>query len=111
MSRSRAKGTSWESKIVEFLQASGWPHAERRALQGAKDKGDISGLPGVCIEAKNEKAITLATYIKEVEEEKINSGATVAFAWIKRRGKASAADGYVVMTGQQAVELLKAAGW
>jgi hypothetical protein len=47
VSKSRAKGTSWESAIVTYLIEQGWPHAERRALAGALDKGDITGLPGV----------------------------------------------------------------
>ena len=47
MNTSRRKGTAWESALVDYLIGKGWPHAERRALNGCNDKGDIAGLPGV----------------------------------------------------------------
>ena len=111
MSRSRAKGTSWESNIVDYLRTAGWPHAERRALNGRRDRGDVAGLIGVVIEAKNEASIRLAAYVAEAEAERANGDADVGVAWIKKRGKTSAGDGYVVMTGAQFTALLKAAGY
>lgn len=108
---SKTKGTAWESAVTAFLIEAGWPYAERRALAGNLDKGDIAGVPAVMIECKAEKAITLGTYAAEVAVEKANANAKVGVAWIKRRGKASARDGYVVMDGAQFVELLKAAGY
>ena len=109
--RSRDKGTAWESSIVNYLQQAGWPHAERRARNGAHDRGDITGIPGVVVEAKNEKRVALAEYITETETEKTNANAALGICWIKRRGKSSAGDGYVLMSGSQLVELLKAAGY
>lgn len=111
MSRSRAKGTAWESAIVAYLHQRGWPHAERRALAGALDKGDITGVPGCVIEAKNCKQINLAQFLDEANVERDNAGAVVGAAWVKRRGKSSAADGYVVMDGATFTYLLNAAGW
>jgi hypothetical protein len=108
VNRSRDKGTSWESAVGRFLQASGWPHAELRARNGAQDPRDI---PGVVIEAKNEKRLSLAEYLREAEAEAANANATVAACWIKRRGKTSPSDGYVVMSGQQFLELLGEAGY
>lgn len=49
MSASKRKGTSWESAIVQFLKENGVAHAERRALAGNADRGDIAGIPGVVI--------------------------------------------------------------
>jgi hypothetical protein len=89
----------------------GWPHAERRALAGALDKGDIAGVPGCVIEAKNCKQINLAQFLDEANAERNNAGAVVGAAWVKRRGKASAADGYVVMDGATFTYLLQQAGW
>lgn len=111
MSASRAKGTSWESAIVTYLRASGVPHAERRALNGAKDRGDVAGLPGVVIEAKNAKTVTLGAWVDEAETERANDNADVGIVWFKRRGKTSAGDGYVTMTGATLVRLLAAAGY
>lgn len=109
--RSKQRGTAWESAIVAYLIDRGWIHTERRTLNGAKDRGDISGLPGVMVEAKSEKSITLGTYLREVETQTANANAEVGVAWVKRRGKTSPGDAYVVMTGDQFTELLKKAGW
>lgn len=109
MSRSKQKGTAWETAVVRYLQDFS-PVVERRALHGGKDKGDVAGIPGVVIECKNEKTLTLAAYVDEAVAEGDNADADVAAAWIHRRGKASPADGYVVMTGTQFVSLLIAAG-
>jgi Holliday junction resolvase len=113
LSASRQKGTSWETAIVRYLQERGYPYAERRALSGSRDRGDISGLPGVVIEAKSCAQIRLSDWIDQAEEERHNAFSgegiegTVAVVWVKRRGKTSPADGYVVMTGEQFVELIR----
>jgi len=111
MSRSKQKGTAWETAVVNWLREQGVTYAERRALAGVNDQGDISGIPGVVIECKSERAMTLASYVDETEVERANNGARVGFAWIKRRGKTSPGAGYVVMTGVQVLQLLKEAGY
>lgn len=111
MSASKRKGTSWESAIVAYLCEQGWPAAERRALAGALDRGDIAGVPGVAIEAKSVQTVKLAQFIDEAEAERANAGAKVGAVWMKRRGKTSPAAGYVVMHGAQFVDLLKGAGY
>jgi hypothetical protein len=109
---SKRLGTLWETAIVAFLNASGWPYAERRALNGNQDKGDITGIPGgPVIEAKNAARIQLAEWTKETEAEVKNAGAPFGALWIKRRGKSSPADGYVVLSGSAFVHLLKAGGY
>lgn len=104
--RSKAKGSAWERAIVEHLRAAGWPFAERRLAGAAKDRGDIAGVVGVVIEAKNTASRKLAEWVDETEVERVNDGAWLGVVWHKRTGKASAADGYVTMTGRQFTELL-----
>lgn len=111
VNRSKQKGTSWESEIVTFLNAQGWPHVERRTLNGSADRGDITGIPGVVIEAKSVKTITLGAFVDEAAKERANDRADLGVAWIKRRGKSSAEHGYVVMDGAQFAWLLKEAGY
>lgn len=108
---SKQRGTAWESALVTYLIDSGWPHCERRALNGNLDKGDIAGIPGVMIEAKNCKALTIPAWIDEAEAEKRNARATVGVVWWKRRGKSDPGKGFVTMTGAQFVELLRLAGF
>lgn len=111
MSASKARGTRWESKIVDYLRANGVPHAERRALGGSSDRGDIAGIPGVVVEAKSTARVELAAWIDEAEAERINDRADVAVVWHHRRGKGSPGEGYVTMTGATLVALLAAAGY
>jgi Holliday junction resolvase len=104
VSASKAKGTAAETAVVRFLQANGYPHAERRALAGAQDRGDIAGIPGLVIEVKNERAMKLAAWIAEADAERYNLPARPGMAeasvvWHKRRGKTDPGDWYVTMTG------------
>lgn len=111
MSAQRARGTAWETAIVDYLRASGFPHAERRASNGVRDRGDIAGIPGVVVEAKSVGRLDLATFLGEAETERANAGAAYGIVWAKRKGKTSAAHGYVVMDGAAFTALLRAAGY
>lgn len=108
---SKARGSSWEKRVVEALNANGWPHAERRALSGALDKGDVSGVIGVCIEAKDHRTLNFSGWLKELEVEMKNAGAQTGAVWAKRRGCLTAEDGYVMLTGRMYMKLLKEAGY
>lgn len=111
MSASRRKGTAWETAIVAALRDNGWPHAERRALAGAADKGDVAGIPGVVVEAKAAKAITLAAWADELAAEVTNAAADIGVLWVKRRGRTSPLDGYAVLAPTHLLALLRAAGY
>lgn len=102
---SKRKGTEWESTVVTYLRDHGFPFAERRALSGNLDKGDITGVPGVMLECKDVASITLSTFMQEVQVQKANAGAQVGAAIIKRRRK-GVAEAYVVMPLHQFVELI-----
>lgn len=86
MSKSRAKGTFAESAVVDFLRNNGFPHADRRPLSGAKDRGDILVAPGVIFEVKSCATITLAAWLKETEQERINANAEYAVLVTKPNG-------------------------
>jgi hypothetical protein len=107
VSAAKRKGTSFETAIVEYLKTNGVPYAERRTLGGTKDRGDIAGIPGIIIEAKNCKTLDLAGWVTEAETERSNDGADYGAVWAKRRGKSSAGDGYVILTGEAFVRLLR----
>lgn len=108
-SPSKVKGSAWERAVVSRLRYWGI-RAERRFGAGATDdKGDIVGLPGFCIEAKNEKTINLAGYMDETERERVNAGCAYGVAVVKRRGK-DAGQGYVVMTLDSFARLMSEGG-
>ena len=106
MSANKRKGTSWESAIVRALHAAGFAGVERRALNGSADRGDITGIPDLVIEAKNQNRITLAEWVDEAEQEARNAGGVYGVAWAHRKGCSSAMDGYVIMTGRTFTRIL-----
>ena len=110
MSRSKARGTHWETQIINYLNNAGFD-AERRALSGALDRGDISGVRGWVLEAKNVNAMTLASFVDEAEVERINDDVPYCAVWAHRKGKASPGDGYVIMSGRMFLEVLRGMGY
>jgi len=103
---SRDKGTKFESQVVEFLRTHGFPYAERRALGGANDKGDITGCGPIVVECKNAKAITLAAWCDELDVEMRNAGVEVGAVVIKRRGTTDVGRAYAVMPMDVFVRLI-----
>lgn len=108
---SKAKGTAAESAVVECLRRHGWHGAERRALSGALDKGDIAGVPNVCIEVKDCRTLTFGPWLNEAIVETVHARADVGFVWAKRRGQTDPRDWFVVMDGRTVMHLLEQAGY
>jgi hypothetical protein len=95
---SKRKGSAFELDVVRYLQANGHPYAERTYGAGRPDdRGDIDGIPGWCIEAKNHKAIDLAAWCSEATTEAVNARRHWWAVIAKRRNK-PVCDSYVVMT-------------
>jgi hypothetical protein len=107
VSRSRDRGTAWESAVVRYLRASGWPYAERRALAGNQDRGDIAGVPGAVIECKHVARTDLSGWLDEAEAERDNDGARHGAVWLKRRGTTDPGRSYVLLSGDDYVRLLR----
>lgn len=103
----KTKGSAWERAIVEALRAAGWPHAERRVAGAALDRGDIAGVVGVVIEAKNKARLDLAEWIDEAECERVNDNAWLGVVWHKRRGTTDPGRWFVTMSGDQFAALLR----
>lgn len=111
MSKARQKGTSAETAVVNYLKANGFPHAERRALHGVNDKGDITGCGPVVFEVKNHKTLDLAGWLKELEQEMINASVDTGAVIAKKKGTTDVANWYAVMPVAVLVALLKDAGF
>ena len=78
-------GTRFESRLVKHLQERGFPLAERRVRSGAKDRGDVSGIMDICIEAKAVKRIALAEWLDEAIVERDNAHAALTFVIFPRK--------------------------
>ena len=94
--KSKSLGTEAETAVVRYLVDNGWPNAERRAMRGQFDYGDVTGTPGLCWEVKAGKVAEAAAdcdvraWQDQTDVEKANSKAAVGILVMKRRGKGTA---------------------
>lgn len=107
MNRSKAKGTSAETAVVKYLQSNGFPYAERRALAGANDKGDVANVPGVVIEVKSCARHELAGWIDEARQEAANADVDTYCVFFKRRGTTDPGRWFVLMDGETFVKVIR----
>lgn len=108
---SKRKGDDHERRIAAYLVEQGWKHAERRKAGATLDKGDLYGILGCVLEAKNEKRIDLSGYMKELEVEMANAKADTGVVVVKKKGTTDVSQYYAVMPMHVWVELLKKAGY
>lgn len=89
--RPKSIGTAAESAVVAYLRTDGFPHAERRALTGSTDRGDVTGVIGTVIEIKGGKAAEdasdaqICAWLTETERERANARADIGILVTKRR--------------------------
>lgn len=98
----RQKGSTFERLIADYLKSNGFPFADRRVKNGAKDRGDVGGVhvhgQPVVLEAKNTSRISLGAWASEAEQERLNDEAIAGAIVHKRHGKGQAGDQWVTMT-------------
>jgi hypothetical protein len=91
VTRSKDIGTAAETAVVRYLRVNGFAQAERRALAGVLDQGDITGTPGIAWEVKaGEKArhagdAQITSWMTETEVERVNARADVGVLVVRRR--------------------------
>ena len=102
----KRKGSAAELAVAKWLRKLGWIHAERSRAGWTDDRGDIDGMPGICIEVKNEKKIDLPGYLRELEVEIANAQAWTGTVIVKRRGSMNVDDWYAVMPAKIWGELM-----
>ena len=93
---SKRRGTSAEVAVLKYVRTHGFPWAERLALSGNADQGDISLLPGrlIVLEVKaHANAATgqpgdaqLAEWMRQTATERVNAGADYGVLVVKRKG-------------------------
>jgi hypothetical protein len=111
VSKERAKGTSFETFVVNYLTKF-YPHVERRTLHGINDKGDITGTdPRLVWECKNHKTLNFSGWLHEAQTERDNANAELGIVVAKRRSYGNPADQYAVLRLEDLLTLLKKAGY
>lgn len=96
MSKSKQKGTRFESQVVAYLKDHGYSLAERRAPNGKLDRGDIGGVRGWTLELKNCKQMTLGPWLKEAGRESDNAG-TTRYAVVHKQRERGVDESFVTM--------------
>jgi hypothetical protein len=108
----KLKGRRAELAVAAYLVAQGWPHAEPTRRSGwADDRGDIDGIPGFCFEVKDDKAMRLSEWCRELEAEMGNARCQVGSVVVKRRGTSDVGSWYAVLPVSVLVALIRDAGY
>jgi len=107
----KAKGRETENQAVAWLREHGWVNAERRRLTGAEDQGDVTGIPGLCIEVKSAAAWKPVQWLKETSIETSNAHAELGFVMARPKGGTNVDDWVILMTPATWLTLLEQAGW
>jgi hypothetical protein len=108
VSKAKQKGTAFERLMVDYLNAKLPVTVERRAQEGIRDRGDVSGIPEVVCELKNRRALELGPWVREAEDEADRDGGSLPCVIHKRKGFGDPSSQFVTMPGWAFVELLKA---
>jgi hypothetical protein len=100
------KGSSWRLAVEQYLRSRGWA-AQCRPLGQAGDDIDAVGHGHrLSVEAKNQSRIDLAGWVDQaVRQPRALLSAPVVV--VKRRGRASAGEGYAVMRLSDLLDLLE----
>lgn len=97
MTKAKARGTAFESAVVDVLNAAGLS-AYRPAQHGRDDQGDIHGVSPFIVQCKNyaDVATALRLGVEGARVQAANAGERYGVAVVKRRGK-HAREAYAVM--------------
>ena len=115
MSRSRRSartaGTRFETSVADYLARHVDDAIERRARNGSKDRGDISGLRHMrgrlVVECKDYGGqFKAAQWVGEADVERGNDDAMAGLVVAKRRGTQAPQDQWVLMTLGELVALI-----
>ena len=106
----KAKGRETENQAVAWLIEHGWVNAERRRLQGSLDQGDVSGVPGICVEVKSAAQWQPVKWLRETTAETINAKAEIGICFARPKGGTNVDDWVILMTPATLLQLLAEAG-
>lgn len=111
VSASKSKGTKWETAVKEWLNRRGWRGVARHPQHGARDVGDLSGIPQLVIQCKNERTYTWGPYLRELQEQIRNADASAGVLVVHRMNQASVEEALFVMDAESFACMLQATYW
>lgn len=92
MNKPKQIGTKAESAVVKYLIPNGFPQAERRALRGEHDAGDLTGTPGICWsvkggdQARQASDLQVERWLSELATQVVNAKAAEGVLVMQRKG-------------------------
>lgn len=113
MSRSKQKGTWFETAAADYLNSRLPEEIERRTLGGTKDRGDIAGVringKRTVVECKSCAVLEIPKWLREAEAERLNDGAAYGIVLAKRKGigKESMGEQLVCMTLDTLIRIME----
>ena len=103
-SASRRKGSRAEVAVVHALRRAGWSaDTSRNVLDGRRTGDDIVWDGPASIEVKDVTTMDLSGWLRQAQA---NAHERPAIVWHKKRGKSSADEWYVTMTGADFLRLI-----
>lgn len=93
---SRRKGRRWENVVVNWFRDHGFPSVERNEYLNAQS-GDILGIPGWSLEAKDHQRLELAGWVDQAARQAVEADCPYYAVIVKRKGVTDAGKAYVVM--------------
>ena len=95
---SKRKGDRFELDVVDALRRAGIEGAERALGAGRRDdRGDIFGIPGMVLQAKNVARMDLPGWMRDAARQAGNDRTDLYAVVHKRHGVADAAQAWVTM--------------
>lgn len=110
----KAKGDTFERATLAYLQAHGFPWAERTRAGYARDWGDIHVDPigrSVIAQCKNHARHAFPEWLTQLRSQIADAGARIGFLVVKRRGVGDPGRSLAVMELADLLALLRAAGY
>ena len=83
----KKKGSEWERAVSRLFREEGFPDSERMVQKGMLDMGDITGVPGLTVEAKSTKEFNPSIALDEAKKEQLNRETRWAVAILKRANR------------------------
>ena len=87
MGANKDRGTRAETAVVRLAREMGWPYAERRALTGGKDRGDVTGVIGVTIQIKDVERKSVGKWQQDTLEQSMNDSTKTCLLIVKTKYK------------------------
>lgn len=91
-------GKDTEQRLARYFRAEGWTGAERAVRTGFRiadrtvaDTGDLTGMPGLCVQSKSLRPATRAevavpTWLRETEAQRVAGRAVLGLLVVRRWG-------------------------